>query len=249
LGEPQDASDRDEKQIDGSIEPTSQATPPVASSAKIPEPARTASILQQLRPAIASVLLLSMLTALVFPIVLAVPGWLLFPHQAGGSLVVRRGVVVGSQLIGQACSQAGFFHPRPSAAGGGYDGLASGGTNLGPSSTKLVNGSVDDPTSAIDESFAGIRQLAREYRQRNGLSPDTVIPADAVTRSGSGLDPHISLENATLQVARVARERGLTEDRLRSLIARYTLGPQLGFLGSPRVSVLELNLALEHIGE
>jgi K+-transporting ATPase ATPase C chain len=152
-------------------------------------------------------------------------------------------------LIGQACSQPGFFHPRPSAAGDGYDGLASGGTNLGPANPKLILGTVDDPTTAVDESFAGIRQLARDYRLRNGLSQNTLIPIDAVTRSGSGLDPHISVLNAELQVARVAREHGLSEDVVRSLVARYTQGRQLGFLGCPRVSVLDLNLALERYGK
>ncbi|MBV8487187.1 MAG: potassium-transporting ATPase subunit C, partial [Planctomycetaceae bacterium] len=152
-------------------------------------------------------------------------------------------------LIGQSCSQPGYFHPRPSAAGEGYDGIASGGTNLGPSSPKLVYGSADDPTTTVDESFAGIAQMVKEYRLRYGLSQDTTIPIDAVTRSGSGLDPHISPENAALQVARVARERGLSEEAVRGLVARYTRGRQLGFLGSSRVSVLELNLALKQGGE
>jgi K+-transporting ATPase ATPase C chain len=249
LGTPQDACDRDENQEDGPAHSRSQAVPPEATETAISEPAGAASIARQLRPAILSVLILSSLTGLVFPAALAVPGWFLFPQQAGGSLVIRRGVVVGSRLIGQTCSQPGYFHPRPSAAGDGYDGLASGGTNLGPANPKLVSGSADDPTTAVDESFAGIRQLARDYRLCNGLPPDAVIPLGAVTRSGSGLDPHISPENAALQVARVARERGLTEDQLRSLVARHTFGRQLGFLGCPRVSVLELNRALQQGGE
>jgi potassium-transporting ATPase KdpC subunit len=246
LEKPQDASDRDETPEEGSAPPMAQAVP---SAAAISELALSDGGTRQLRPAILSALILSMLTGLVFPVALAVPGWLLFPHQAGGSLVVHRGVVVGSRLIGQASSQPGYFHPRPSAAGDGYDGLASGGTNLGPGSPKLVYGSAADQTTAVNESFAGIVQLAREYRLRNGLSRDTMIPIDAVTRSGSGLDPHISPENAALQVARVARERGLSQDRLHGLIARHTLGRQLGFLGNPRVSVLELNLALEQGGK
>ena len=125
---------------------------------------------------------------------------------------------------------------RPSAAGNGYDGTSSGGTNLGPNNPKLTSGA---------PGFAGIRQLAEEYRKRNGLSPDALIPIDAVTRSGSGLDPDITPANAALQVPRVAHARGLSEDEVRRLVAAHTRGRQFGFLGEPRVSVLELNLALD----
>ena len=129
---------------------------------------------------------------------------------------------------------------RPIAAGSGYDGTASGGTNVGPNNPKLRNGAGD---------FAGIRQLAEEYRQRNGLAPDAPIPIDAVTRSGSGLDPHITPANAALQIVRVARARGLSEETVRRVVANHTEGPQLGFLGKPRVSVLELNLALDQVSK
>jgi K+-transporting ATPase ATPase C chain len=163
-------------------------------------------------------------------------GRTLFPFHADGSLVTRAGVVVGSELIGQEFSKAEYFQSRPSAAGKGYDGAASGGTNLGPNNPKLRNGARD---------FAGIRQLAEEYRRRNGLAPDAWIPIDAVTRSGSGLDPDISPANAALQIARVARARNASEEAVRRLVANHTKGPQLGFLGDARVKVLDLNLALD----
>jgi K+-transporting ATPase ATPase C chain len=204
-----------------------------------------AVVLCQLRPAICSVALLSVITGLVFPLVLAVLAWPLFPRQAGGSLV-RRDHFLGSELIGQDFTGPGYFQPRPSAAGRGYDGAASGGTNLAPANPKLVEGAQDDPaTPDVDESFAGMRELAQEYRKRNGLAPDARVPVDAVTRSGSGLDPHISPENAALQVRRVSRARQLSEDVVRRLVAEHTSGRQLGILGEPRISVLMLNLALD----
>jgi K+-transporting ATPase ATPase C chain len=199
-------------------------------------PASCAKLSEQLRPAILSVLVLTLLTGGAFPLLLFAIVRPLFPHQAGGTLVTRGGAVVGSELIGQEFTRPEYFQSRPSAAGSGYDGTSSGGTNLGPNNPKLRNGAAD---------FAGIRQLAEEYRMRNGLAPDAPIPIDAVTRSGSGLDPDITPANAALQVPRVARARGLSEEAVRRLVANHTKGPQLGFLGSPRVSVLELNLALD----
>jgi K+-transporting ATPase ATPase C chain len=153
-------------------------------------------------------------------------------------LLRRRGAVIGSELIGQEFTRPEYFQSRPSAAGSGYDGTASGGTNLGPNNPKLVNGSPD---------FAGIRQLAAAYRQRNGLAPDATVPIDAVTRSGSGLDPHISLANALLQAPRVARARGLSEEVVCRVVTDHLERREFGFLGTPRVSVLELNLALDEI--
>jgi len=190
----------------------------------------------QVRPAILSVLVLSIVCGCVFPVILYAVGRPLFSRQADGSLLTRDGVVIGSALIGQEFTRAEYFHSRPSAAGSGYDGTASGGTNLDPNSPKLRNG---------DRDFAGIRQLAGEYRRQNGLSGDTPIPVDAVTRSASGLDPDISPANAELQVARVAKARGVAEDDVRRMVAEHTQGPQFGFLGSPRVSVLALNLELD----
>jgi potassium-transporting ATPase KdpC subunit len=194
-----------------------------------------ARLAQQLRPAILSVLVLSLVTGGVFPLILFAIGALLFPYQAGGSLTLLRGTVVGSRLIGQDFTGPEWFQPRPSAAGNGYDGTASGGTNLAPSNPKLTDGA---------PGFMGIRALAAQYRRSNGLAADTPIPIDAVTRSGSGLDPDISPANAFLQVTRVARVRNLEEGAVRRLVAEHVMPPQFGFLGEPRVSVLELNLAL-----
>jgi len=204
------------------------------------------SLREHFRPALLSLLVLTFLTGALFPLMLFVVARAFFPAQANGSLLSRQGVVIGSNLIGQNFSGAGYFHPRPSAAGSGYDGASSGGTNLGPSNPKLRDGSPDDPTTpGIDESFVGIRQLAEQYRKLNGVPPDSAIPIDAVTRSGSGLDPHISPANAALQISRVARARGLSVNTVRSLVAKYTSGRQLGFLGEPRVTVLPLNLELD----
>jgi K+-transporting ATPase ATPase C chain len=204
-----------------------------------------AAALEHLRPALLSVLLLTLLTGVVFPTVLAALACPLFPRQAGGSLIVRDRIV-GSELIGQDFAWAGYFHSRPSAAGRGYDAAASGGTNLGPANPKLRDGTKDDrATPGVDESFAGVRELAQVYRTLNGLAPDTAVPVDAVTRSGSGLDPHISPANAALQVARVARARRLSEESVRRLLVKHTRGRQFGILGEPRVNVLTLNLALD----
>jgi len=193
---------------------------------------------EQIKPAVLSAVVLTLLTGGVFPLLLFALARPLFPQQARGSLLRLGGVVIGSKLIAQEFTQPRYFQPRPSAAGNGYDGTASGGTNLGPNNPKLLNGSAD---------FAGIRQLADEYRQRNGLALGTSIPVDAVTRSGSGLDPHISLANALLQLPRVARARGLSEQVVRELVMGHLEGRQFGILGSPRVSVLELNLAIDEI--
>jgi K+-transporting ATPase ATPase C chain len=166
--------------------------------------------------------------------------------QAKGSLVTRDDVIIGSELIGQTFTSPAYFHPRPSAAGAGYDASSSGGTNLSPANPKLKDGAPDAPKTAnVDESFAGVRQLAEEYRKQNGLAPDVAVPIDAVTRSGSGLDPHISPANAALQIARVARARRLSTEVVRSLVTKHTQGRQLGFLGEPRVAVLPLNLELD----
>lgn len=188
------------------------------------------ALIGQLRPAIAGFVSLTLLIGCVFPLALYAIARAAFPDQAAGSLVSRQGVVVGSRLIGQPFIRPGYFHPRPSAAGAGYDGLASGGANLASSNPKFV---------------AAIRDQTIAYRRENGLSPDTPVPVDAVTRSGSGLDPQISPEDATLQIPRVARARGLGEAAVRALVAAHTQPRQLGFLGEPRVSVLDLNLALD----
>ena len=175
---------------------------------------------------------LSLLTGCLFPLVILVLARLFFPAMAEGSLVRAGNVVVGSSLIGQNFGRPSYFHPRPSAAGAGYDGTSSGGTNLAPANPKLAQ---------------DVGQLAAAYRGENGLPPQMPLPIDAVTRSGSGLDPDISPENAALQVPRVARVRRLDEAVVRRLVAEQTKGRQFGFLGEPRVPVLALNLALDRL--
>lgn len=172
-------------------------------------------------------LLLTVVLGVGYPLVIAGFG-LALPSQAGGSLVSRDGRVVGSALLGQQFEGPGWFASRPSAAGDGYDALSSGGSNLGPSNPDLV--------AAVDERRAAIAG-------REGVAA-AEVPADAVTASGSGLDPHISVEYATLQVARVARERGLDAAAVQQLVAANTEGPDFGFLGRPRVNVVLLNLAV-----
>ena len=173
---------------------------------------------RHVRPAILGVILLTLLTGCIFPLGLFAVGRLLFHDQADGSLLIKGGIVVGSQLIGQDFTRPQYFHSRPSAAGTGYDAVSSGGTNFGPSNPKLIE---------------DIRRLAEEYRRNNGLAADATIPIDAVTRSGSGLDPHISPANAALQVSRVAHARAIREDLVRRLLSQHTQGSQLGFLGNP----------------
>ena len=203
--------------------------------------------MKHLRPALVLTLLFVVVTGLVFPGVVWAIGRVAFPSQAAGSLIKdARGNLVGSALLGQSFSKPEYFHPRPSAAGAGYDAANSSGTNLGPTSDKLINGIKDDPgTKDVDETYLGFRDLAKAYREENGLSPDAVIPADAATRSASGLDPDISPANADLQIARVAKARGLAVERVRQVVAFGTTGRFLGLLGEPRVNVLELNLALD----
>jgi K+-transporting ATPase ATPase C chain len=208
-----------------------------------PSPSWLGELGRQMGPALVSVLLLTVTTGIAYPLVLSALAVPLFRTQADGSLATRDDRVIGSTLLGQNLTRWGYFHPRPSAAGNGYDATASGGTNLGPSNPKLLDGA--PVTAAGEAAFPGVRQLAEEYRRCNELPTDAAIPIDAVTRSGSGLDPHISPENAALQVGRVARARGLDKDTVRRLVTENTEGRQLGFLGQPRVCVLTLNLALD----
>jgi K+-transporting ATPase ATPase C chain len=203
--------------------------------------------MKHLRPAILLTLFFVVVTGVAFPVVVWGIGRVAFPDQAGGSLLRdNHGNVVGSALLGQAFTKPEYFHPRPSAAGAGYDAANSSGTNLGPTSDKLVNGVKDDPaTKDVDESYAGFGDLAKAYREENGLPADAMIPADAATRSASGLDPHISPANAELQVARVAKARGLSVERVRRAVADNSSGRALGLFGEPRVNVLLLNIALD----
>jgi K+-transporting ATPase ATPase C chain len=204
-------------------------------------------MLKQLRPAIVSVLVFMIFTGLIFPSVITMIAKAIFPHQAAGSLIEQNGRVIGSEIIGQNFTAPGYFHPRPSAAGSGYDASASGGTNLGPTSDKLINGIHKKlPDGKEDPSeFDGIKDLAAAYRKENDLPDNAPVPPDAVMRSASGLDPHISPANAALQVARVARARELPENQVEKLVAENMVGRQLGILGEPAVNVLKLNLALD----
>lgn len=204
-----------------------QNTAPPAES---PAQSMAASLIEQVRPAIVGLVLLTLITGFLFPAAVFGVGRALFPDQADGSLVRRGGVVVGSRLIGQGFGRPEYFQPRPSAAGNGYDASQSSGTNLSPTNPKLI---------------AAIGQAAQDYRKANGLAPGAVVPIDAVTSSASGLDPNISPENAALQVPRVAKARGVSEDVVSRLVAEHTEGRQLGFMGAPRVDVLELNVALD----
>jgi K+-transporting ATPase ATPase C chain len=189
--------------------------------------------LSQLRSAIAATIVLALVCCGLYPLVVYGIAQVAFPHQANGSLTVGTdGTVRGSELLGQNFTEAKYFHPRPSAAGSGYDAANSSGSNLGPTSQKL--------NDAIKDRIAA-------YRVENGLAETNAIPADAVTASGSGLDPHISLRNAELQVARVAKARGLGTEKVRELIQQNTEAADLGVLGEPGVNVLKLNVALDSI--
>ena len=199
--------------------------------------------------AIRITIVLLLIVSGVYPLVVWGISQAAFKHQADGSLVTNAsGQVVGSALLAQAFTKPKYFHPRPSAAGSGYDPTASSGTNLGPTSDKLINGvhkpklanGKDDPAD-----FDGVKDLAVAYRKENSLPADALVPVDAVTRSASGLDPQITPANAKLQAVRVAKARGVGEDAVTKLIQENTQGRGLGFLGEPTVNVLTLNIALD----
>jgi potassium-transporting ATPase KdpC subunit len=170
----------------------------------------------------------------IYPVIIWGAAQFFFPHEANGSLVESKDLrIIGSEWLGQNFTAAKYFHPRPSAAGQGYDAASSGGSNLGPTSQKLVD---------------TVKQRVADYRAENALPENVLVPADAVTASGSGLDPHISTKNAEMQAPRVAKERGLDLDAVKGEIAKATYGPSLGILGEPGVNVLKLNLALDETG-
>jgi K+-transporting ATPase ATPase C chain len=185
------------------------------------------------------------LTGLVYPLVITAGAQVLFPHRANGSIAVNdKGIEVGSELIGQGFASPAYVQSRPSA--NAYDAANSGGTNLSTTSKKLREGQPDDPaTKDVDESFTGAVQLAATYRTDNALVSGASVPADAVTRSASGLDPDVSPDNAMLQVPRIAKARGVAIERVRAIVLEHREGRDLGFLGEPHVNVLELNLALD----
>ena len=188
------------------------------------------NLLKHIYPAVALTIVLTVLVGVIYPFVMTGLSIVFFRDRAMGSLVERGGKVIGSRLIGQPFTGAGYFHGRPSAAGSGYDGTASGGTNLGPTSKTL-----------FEEQIKG---RAKELKSEN---PKMEIPADLITSSGSGLDPHISPAAAEFQVPRVARERRMAERDVRQLVEKHKEGRQFGFLGEPRVNVLELNLEIDGV--
>jgi len=188
------------------------------------------TLVAELRISILAVVGLAVLVCGLYPLAVWAIAQVAFPDKANGSLIYRDGRVIGSRLIAQRFESAKYFHPRPSAAGDGYDAANSGGSNLGPTSRKLIE---------------TVAQRVAAYRAENGLTSATLIPADAVTASASGLDPHISVANAGLQAGRVARSRGIMEQAVRAMIAEHTEGRDLGLLGEPRVNVVTLNLALD----
>jgi K+-transporting ATPase ATPase C chain len=191
------------------------------------------SLFSEIRSAVLVTLILAVVCCGLYPLAVFGLAQVLFHDKANGSLIVESdGTIKGSRLLGQQFTGEKYFHSRPSAAGNGYDPTSSGGSNLGPTSQKLRD---------------SVAQNIADYRSQNGLETNAVVPADAVTASASGLDPHISSENAELQVARVAKARGLSADQVRKLIQQNTDSPDLGVLGDRGVNVLTLNLALDRV--
>lgn len=171
----------------------------------------------------------TILLGILYPLIVTGIAQVLFPDKANGQLITRNGKIVGSRIIGQTFGGPGYFHSRPSAAGNGYDAANSGGSNLGPTNQKLVD------------------RVKQDVAKLQAENPGTPVPVELVTTSASGLDPDLSPAGADFQVPRVARERGMSEDAVRQVIAKHTEGRQLGFLGEPRVNVLELNLDLDAV--
>lgn len=187
------------------------------------------NVIKEIRISLVATATLVIILCGIYPLTVWLLAQSLFPSKANGSLIVQNGKTIGSTLLSQGFTDPKYFHPRPSAAGDGYDAIRSGGSNLGPTSKKLIN---------------TLRKRVEEYRKENNLAPDVLVPADAVTASASGLDPHISMKNALLQAPRVARIRGLSKEVVLKEINIHTEGRYVGILGEPRVNVLLLNLAL-----
>lgn len=186
-------------------------------------------MLSHFRPALVMLAFFTLLTGLAYPLAMTGLGNLIAPAASQGSIITLNGRTIGSALIGQAWTSDKYFHGRPSAAGAGYDASASSGSNLGPTSAKLKD--------RVAQDIAALRLI----------DPSGVLPADAVTASGSGLDPEISPEFARMQVKRVAGARGLGEDRVRAIVEAQVMAPVAGVFGEPRVNVLLLNLALDRL--
>ena len=186
-----------------------------------------------LKPAIIALALMTVLLGVIYPLFMCGVGHLLFHREASGSLFYYQdGTVLGSEWIAQGFTKPGYFHPRPSNAGAGYDATSSSGSNLGPTAQGLSD---------------ALTQRASAYRSENSLSSTTLVPADAITGSGSGLDPHIGVANALLQAQRVASARGLSLFAVQGLIKEYTEGPTLWLFGESRINVLRINLALDKL--
>ena len=188
------------------------------------------ALITELRVALISTITLAVILCGIYPAFVWVVAQGLFSREANGSLITEKGTVIGSSLLGQGFAGERYFHPRPSAAGQGYDAASSGGSNLGPTSQKLID---------------TVKQRVADYRKENALGQDAPVPADAVTTSASGLDPHVSLHNVLLQARRVARARGMSDEGIRRRIEEQTEGRTFWIFGEPRVNVLKLNLALD----
>jgi K+-transporting ATPase ATPase C chain len=195
------------------------------------KPSEGFSLGRELKQSLIVTAVMVLLLCAVYPWLVWGVGGVLFPHKAEGSLIRSAdGAIVGSALLAQGFASPRYFHPRPSAAGAGWDAASSGGSNLGQTSRKLMD---------------SVKARVERYRAVNGLAAGALVPADAVTASGSGLDPEISLQNALLQAPRVARERGLPAEQVEALVRRHLRGRTLGFLGEEGVNVLALNLSLD----
>lgn len=237
-------------------------------------PSRPVTVLTYLWPAVAMTLLFTIITGLIYPGIVTGLAQVIFPNQANGSLVTVNGKVIGSDLIGQYWTSSKYFHGRPSAtsnpstgAPSPYEADNSAASNLGPTSSALFNGNGMQVTIAagtpvpanatpvagqkntyyVPGTYLGVKNYAQQFREENGLAPNTPLPSDIVTASGSGLDPDISVEAALLQVNRVAQVRGLSPSDVHNLVMNNVHGRFLGIFGEPYVNVLELNVALDNL--